>query len=403
MEMGWKTRSEMGSLCSLPGNTRRKRVERFKRFHEVAAAPGDYAEGWKKKKGGRIMAFLCSYAPEEILVAANILGYRLFGTKKPIIRADAHLQSYSCTLVRGVLEEALAQRLDFIDGIVFPHTCDSIQRLSDIWRMNLKGGCHMDLVLPVDLTTPTSLDYMTTIMEDFARDLEQRFDIEITLKDLERAISTCNAIRRSVMEIYALKERVPGSIAGADLHAMVKAGMVMDRNEYLTLVKGLADELTDKFNVQAQDQAVEFQGKRIVLSGGLCNMPDLYTVIERAGGRVVMDDLCTGTRFFQGSVEPDENIFRAIARRYHGRIVCPSKHSGIRTRGETLVKMVEKSRANGVMFFCLKFCDPFGFDYPYIKELLDNAGVPSMLFELEDAFVADGQLQTRCEAFMEML
>lgn len=378
-------------------------MERFKRFHEVAAAPGDYAGQWKKNTGGRIMAFLCSYAPEEILVAANILGYRLFGTKEPILRADAHLQSYSCTLVRGVLEEALAQRLDFIDGIVFPHTCDSIQRLSDIWRINLKEGCHMDLVLPVDLTTQASLDYMTTIMEGFAHDLEQRFNIEITRKDLERAVSTCNAIRKSVMEIYALRARVPESIAGGDLHAMVKAGMVMDREEYLTLVRGLADELTHRFNVQGQAQVPGLRGKRIVLSGGLCNMPDLFTVIENAGGAVVMDDLCTGTRFFEGSIESEENIFRAIARRYHGRIVCPSKHTGIRTRGEALVKMVKQSQAHGVMFFCLKFCDPFGFDYPYIKELLDKEGVPSMLLELEDALVVDGQLQTRCEAFMEML
>jgi benzoyl-CoA reductase/2-hydroxyglutaryl-CoA dehydratase subunit BcrC/BadD/HgdB len=132
-------------------------------------------------------------------------------------------------------------------------------------------------------------------------------------------------------------------------------------------------------------------------------MPDLFTVIERAGGLVVMDDLCTGTRFFEGSIEPEENIFRAIARRYHGRIVCPSKHTGIRSRGEALVKMVKQSRAHGVMFFCLKFCDPFGFDYPYIKELLDGEGVPSMLFELEDASALDGQFQTRCEAFLEML
>lgn len=380
-------------------------MEKFKRFHEVADDPAKYARDWKERTKSRVMATMCSYAPEEILVAANTLGYRLLGTGSSIVRADAHLQSYSCSLVRGVLEEALANRLDFIDGIVFPHTCDSIQRLSDIWRMNVRDGFHMDLVLPVDLTTSASLDYMTVIMETFAQDLAQQLGIEITHKDLERAVLTCNKIRKAVMEVYALRNRVPEAISGSDIHAMVKAGMVMDRNEFLRLVTDLADEVARDFidKPGAKNKTSGFFGKRIIFSGGLCNMPDLFQIIEGAGGRVVMDDLCTGTRFFEGQVGTDNNIFRAIAQRYHGRIVCPSKHSGIRARGEALVKMVKDSRADGVMFFCLKFCDPFGFDYPYIKQLLDEIQVPSMLFELEDALLVDGQFQTRCEAFMEML
>ena len=32
--------------------------------------------------------------------------------------------------------------------------------------------------------------------------------------------------------------------------------------------------------------------------------------------------------------------------------------------------------ADGVIFILLKFCDPHAFDYPYIKALLDSAGIP---------------------------
>ena len=55
--------------------------------------------------------------------------------------------------------------------------------------------------------------------------------------------------------------------------------------------------------------------------------------------------------------------------------------------------------ARGVVFVFLKFCDPHGFDYPYIKSMLDEAGIPSMLFEIEDRLPAEGQLRTRIEAF----
>ena len=118
-------------------------------FKAVAADPAAYAQAWKQRESRPVVGTFCSYAPEEIILASGALGYRIFGTELTISRADAHMQAYSCSLVRGALEDALDGGLDFLDGAVFPHTCDSIQRLSDIWRMNAKTGFHLDVVLPV--------------------------------------------------------------------------------------------------------------------------------------------------------------------------------------------------------------------------------------------------------------
>ncbi len=64
---------------------------------------------------------------------------------------------------------------------------------------------------------------------------------------------------------------------------------------------------------------------------------------------------------------------------------------------------MKENHADGVIFLFLKFCDPHAFDYPYIKEMLDKEGIPSMLFEVEDQLPSEGQFKTRCEAFIEML
>ena len=56
-----------------------------------------------------------------------------------------------------------------------------------------------------------------------------------------------------------------------------------------------------------------------------------------------------------------------------------------------------------MIFFYLKFCDPHAFDYPYLKQMLEIQGIPSLLVELEDQIFSGGQLQTRCEAFIEMI
>ena len=92
-----------------------------------------------------------------------------------------------------------------------------------------------------------------------------------------------------------------------------------------------------------------------------------------------------------------------IARRYVDRIVCPAKHYGLFSRGNHLIQKVKETRADGVVFLFLKFCDPQGFDYPYLKNRLDKEGIPNMLLEIEEGDKAMGQMKTRIESFIEMI
>lgn len=376
-------------------------MESLIRLHAIANDPTGYARQWQREHGGKIVGHFCSYTPDEIILAAGALGFRLFGGGAAIAKADTHLQAYSCSLVRGALEEVLSGRLDFIDGVVFPHTCDAIQRLSDIWRMNVKSGFHLDLVLPVKLHTASAREYMQAVLAKFKRDLEAALAVDITTEDLRAAMVTCDRIRQAVERINRLRRQAPGIISGTDFQAMAKAGMVMERRQFLTLVEDLGDQLEAK-RAQA-DRAEKPASKPIVLAGGLCNMPDLYGILEAAGAHVVADDLCTGSRFYQGRFEVGDDPMQALAHRYTRRNPCPAKHTGIRSRGQEILSLVSRSGAKGVVFVHLKFCDPHAFDYPYLKEMLAESGTPSMLYEMEAQPAADGQFQTRVEAFIEIL
>ena len=369
----------------------------FRQFHDISADPEGYARDWKKRTGGKVVGTLCAYAPEELIFAAGALSFRVFGGGGDISRADAHLQAYSCSLVRGALEDALAGRLDFLDGMVFPHTCDSIQRLSDIWRMNVPGGFHLDAVLPVKLHTDSAREYMAAVMAKCRRDLEASLGRTISDGDLAGAIGVYNGIRSGMKTIYTLRRGHPGLIAGSDLHALVRASMVMDRNDFLGALTDLTDDLAARTGETAP------AGKRLLLSGGVCNLPDVYPIIESVGGVVVGDDLCTGSRQLTGPIDAEGEPVAAIARRYAERAICPAKHSGITARGDELVRLAKAVAAQGVVFLYLKFCDPHAFDYPYLKQRLDAEGIPSLLVELEEQIPSEGQVKTRCEAFVEML
>ncbi len=373
-------------------------MKHLEAYRGAVSDPFGYARHLKKETGKKIIGYTCSYTPEEMILAAGAHPLRLFGTRENIHLADSHLQAYCCSVVRGILEEALSGRADFLDGMVFPHTCDSIQRLSDIWRMNISFGFHLDLILPVKLDTLSARDYMADVLKKFRTDLGRLLQTDISDKALEKALGTTNTIRGLIRDVYELRSRSPQIMPAADLYTLVRAAMIMDRDGFATMLSETVSELKAQAGTQSTSG-----GKRILLAGGICNHPDIYTIIEQAGGAVVWDDFCTGSRYFSELADQGGDPIARIADRFLNRIVCPAKHMDLDGRARHLIRLAKEKDAKGVLLLILKFCDPHAFDYPYIKEMLEKAEVPLMMVEIEDPLPAEGQLKTRFEAFLEML
>ncbi len=355
------------------------------------------AKKWKKDKGGVIFGYLCTYAPEEIIHAAGALPYRVFGTGARTESADNHLQAYACSLVRSAMGEALEGDLDFLDGAVFPHTCDSIQRLSDIWRLNAGMKFHFDVVHPVKLNTPDARKYMSDILQLFRKQLGDALGREISDEDLTASIKLYNRLRGQLLELYKIREERPELVSGADIFAALRASMTMDRSAFA----GRMEQFLKKLNEEKKNGAAPAK-RGLILAGGVCDHPDIYAIIESAGAFVCWDDLCAGSRSFAGLIDETAPPLEAITERYFERLECPAKHRAVDSRGRSLAALAKEKNAAGVIILQLKFCDPHAFDYPYIKETLDGEGIPSLLIEVEDPSRALGALHTRIETFVEM-
>lgn len=369
----------------------------FDRFHQIAADPSAYARQRKESAGSAIVGHMCTYTPEELIVAAGAMPYRIFGASHCTTSADAHLQSYSCSMVRIALEDALSGQLSFLDGTVFPHTCDSFQRLSDIWRRNTGLGFQLDLVLPVKLNTESAQSYIMEVLTKFKRELESALATEITDRDLENAIRSCNQARRLLQQLYAFKIRHPGAVSIRDLHHTFKAAMIMEKTEFI-------DQMTGVLSALDSTGATEFsETKPVVVTGGICLVPDVLHMIEESGGRVVGDDLCTGARYGEGVIHHPDDGLAALADRFRSLSLCPTKHDGLNRRIDDLIGLVRERRARGVLILTVKFCDPHCFDVPYLTEALNKADIASLVLEIEAQMPPGGQLRTRIEAFLEML
>jgi bzd-type benzoyl-CoA reductase N subunit len=365
-------------------------VIQLETLKQVVSAPFDFTTPEAS------VGFVCSYAPEELILAAGYTPVRLFGVEGEHSLAHRHLQSYACSLVRGILEEGLKGERKNLAAIVFPDACDAIRRLSDIWRINVKGPIHFDLVLPVKLNTESAQAYTRELLVQFRQELAESLGAIITDEGLKEAIRLMNEIRACLQEIDRLRANGPSAISARDYYTILRAGMVMDRRLYLRLIQ----EIYNEFKSQGEK---EEKNGRVLLVGGMCKIPEIFSDIEEAGGWIVGDDLCVGSRYFSTLCRTEGDPLYAIAERILVRPLCPAKHRGIRTRFEQIIDKAEKTGAKGVIFIQYKFCDPHAFDYPDLKEALAERGLPTLLIEIEDPLPAEGQIKTRCEAFIEMI
>ena len=66
-------------------------------------------------------------------------------------------------------------------------------------------------------------------------------------------------------------------------------------------------------------------------------------------------------------------------------------------------QLVDELGIDGVIFYTLKFCDPFLYDVPVLKGQLADRGVPSLMLEGDYTPGTLGRVKTRIQAFIEML
>jgi benzoyl-CoA reductase/2-hydroxyglutaryl-CoA dehydratase subunit BcrC/BadD/HgdB len=341
------------------------------------------------------IGFFCPYVPEELIYAAGALPFRLMGTPIKISHVQAHLPTNCCYLVKSSFESLLQGELDFLKGIVFSHTCDSMQGLADIWALQKRIPLQFNLMMPSHLDSELSRIYLKAEIERFKGFLESNVG-KITSQTLKASIQLFNRIREKLQEIYTHRPKWHQQISGHNLAQIIRAGYLMDRQRYLELLNNLLNTLPQK--TEESESLVP-----VFLAGNMTHSDSFFSFIEEAGAIIVQDDLCSGTRFLRLMVPEDIDPIDGLTNRYLASFLCPTKYKGAHAHAETLVKEVQKSGAKGVIFLLYKYCETHFFDYPDLKQALESQGIPTLLLEVEDPSYSIGQLKIRIQAFVEML
>jgi bcr-type benzoyl-CoA reductase subunit C len=355
-----------------------------------------------KKKGRKVFGYMCSHVPEEILFSADIIPVRILGHLGALGSAEEHFQPFVCRLIRSSLDRALRGELEFLDGVVIPYTCDGMRMLHDTWAENVKSGFVVLLDIPSCLNSDTNIKYFRSAYNEFIRAVENYIGHTIGRQRLRDAIVIYNRYRELVKRFYFLRQNYRLPVGESEALKIYLAGLVSAKDDYSESLGRLVNWLEKWSTVPLKDSARE--PVRVHVSGSVVVDPSYFELVEEAGGRVVSDDLCSGTRYFWDLIEESGDPFEALEKRYllTGGL-CPSKYPTTLSRTNFLVDRVRESKADGVILILEKYCDPHLFDFPGLASTLESLSIPSLALESELVASGKEQLRTRIEAFFNVV
>jgi benzoyl-CoA reductase subunit C len=365
-------------------------------FHNIVNSPHQFAMDWKKKTGGKVMGYICTNLPEELMYAAGTLPVRLLGTNEPEDVTKPYIFAASfCPFCRDCFAQALQGKYDYIDGVSFALVCTHARQIFEGWKKHMPIQYSYQMHLP-NLQNNYSKAYITGEMEDFKHSLEEWTGKQITTQKIDNAIELYNTNRRLMASVYELMKVEVPPVTEAEVAEIALAGMLIDKETHNNLLKQVLKELPKRKNVGNTREP------RLMLLGSVNNNIDFIKFIDSLGGRVVIDDYCTGSRYYQAEVILEENRMAALAGRTIRKPPCPMKDLPERWRMPHILKLAEDYRVKGVIYTIQRLCDSHGLDYIAIESALKEKGIPMLKLEM-DLGIPFGQFRTRIEAFLEMI
>jgi benzoyl-CoA reductase subunit C len=342
------------------------------------------------------VGFLCPYTVEEIIDAAGFVPFRIIPEQSSFDRADAYLPTNICSFLRQVVEMGVGEALKELDCIVINHSCDAARRVFELLDRHVSTRIYFQDIPRCD--DSASRTYFRHILAGFRSFLEDIARTQITDEKLLRSIKRYNENRRLLRELYTLRAAHPDLVDSTLMQRVIENNGRNPKSMYNRLLASLIGELKER----GQELKEAKTGIRIYVSGGLIDPLPLLGFIENAGGLIVGDDFCFGGRYFAVEVDEGNDPLSALSRRYLEKIPCGRMEKATE-RFTYIINEIKQYSATALIYVGLKFCDNFLVDYPQLKMMLDQEGIPSLFLESEYSPLGRGQLETRIEGFLEKL
>jgi benzoyl-CoA reductase subunit C len=364
-------------------------------FREIIEQRHDYAKKWKTETGGRVLGYFCTYVPEEIVYAAGILPVRIIGSHQSITRTERHIANMFCAFCRDCLAQGLEGKYSYLDGIVKARSCQHMRQAFTSWQTHIPVKYSYYISMPALVQSPAAKPYLVNELLNFKRSLEDWTGYPISDQALRQAIEVYNSNRRLLRQVYDLRKAADPPLSGAESLEITLSNQLADKM-YLNRL------LSESLAKLSQKNEKRDTGARLMLIGSENDDIDYIKFMESLGSTVVIDESCTGSRYFWNECRLDSDPLDALATRYLERPPCPAKDLPQRRRSAHILQLIQDYNVDGVIITIQKFCQNHELDLPALQSLFQAKGIPVLI--LEYAFGSPLEwLRIRIQAFLEMI
>lgn len=367
----------------------------FQPFHDVVNNVTKTIEKHEAELGRPVIGVMPAYFPMELIEAAGGYPVQLWGNNLPIEKADAHLQSYCCSVARSVMELEMRGAAAMVKAYAFTSLCDTLINLREIYRRVFTKPT-LELSIPITRTEQARHNYLASVVGSVIEGLEKITGNKVTAESLARAAKLCGRRRALQRRLYRIRREKPGLVKNYDFYTAIKAGFFLPAGTY----NGMLEELLPALQGRADNQNSR---PKLMLSGMVFDPVEIYKIFDDIDVRVVDDDFANGWRTVSKGELSTANLVEGITDYLFEPAPCCCIYNPDNDRHPYLLDKVKASGADGVLFWYIKFCEPDAFDRPQLMRHLKDAGIPVAFIDLELTMTNFDAVRTRISAFCEML
>lgn len=369
--------------------------QQLKDFEAIATAPGRQLSALLKS-GRKVVGCLPEYTPEELVQAAGMVPFGIWGAERELSEAKKYFAPFYCSIVQSSLEMGLRGELNGLSAVLVPILCDTLKCLGQNWKVGVPGVPFIQVSHPQNVQIEAGTVYLTKVYRGIADRLSEISGVKVTDARLKEAIAVYNEHRRVMREFTVLAGRHPETVSPRMRNAVIKSGYFMPKADHTRMVRQLVKDL-------AVLPEKPWTGSKVVLAGILADSPALLSILADNKIAVAADEVAHESRQFRVDVPEAGDPFEGLARQFTSIKGCSLVLDPEKNRGRMIADMARASGAEGVIYLQTKFCDPEEFDYPVVKKDLDRAGLPCINVEVDQQMQSYEQARTAIQTFADVL
>lgn len=370
--------------------------ELFARFREVAETPNSYVKDWKRRTGRKVFGAMPPFAPEELIYASGALPVGTWGAAVTPTDAYQYFPTFYCSILTTTLQLGIQGSFRELDAFVCGTGCDGLQDMMEDWKLAVPSIPVIECIYPQRRDLEICKQYMIDELRIAGSKMTAITGHKVTDLDLQRAMYLYNDHRAAMREFSLLAADHLDVITPRIRHDVFKSAHFMDKAEHLELVRALNSELKALPNH-------DFNGIRVVVTGIIFDSIEMLNMLEENQIGIVGDDVVAESKQYETDIKNGIDLYYQLAQQWCDRRGCCILEDYKKERAPMLVDIARERKADGVIVCSLKFCEPDAYDYPIIRRIFAEAGLPELHLEVENTFSSDQQMATRIQAFREIL